>query len=157
MGLLGARAAEMLVNWSGEPRADNQSRNKSLAALLFTLTVNLSFGLMPHVDNFSHIGGLCAGALLGFILLMLPRSAAWMNQPWVIGHGGLGAEVPNTREPKHSSVQNAARFVALGLLVFSYAMGMLALFKGYGWGARRTCKWCKYMSCVPSALWQCRT
>ncbi|CAM6106215.1 unnamed protein product [Calypogeia fissa] len=157
MGLLGATISEMLMNWSTENGANNYQRGKSLAALLLTLTVNLTFGLMPHVDNFAHIGGLCAGGLLGFILLMRPRSGVWVNPSWIIGHGGASGEVPTTTLQKHSSAQNTARFIALGLLVFSYAMGMLALFKGYALGSRRTCKWCKYMSCVPSFLWQCRS
>ncbi|KAL0408329.1 UNVERIFIED_CONTAM: RHOMBOID-like protein 2 [Sesamum radiatum] len=47
------------------------------AAALFTLIViiaiNLAVGILPHVDNFAHIGGFLTGFLLGFVLLVRPQ------------------------------------------------------------------------------------
>lgn len=57
------------------------------AAALFTLVViiaiNLAVGILPHVDNFAHIGGFLSGFLLGFVFLVRPQFG-WVprrNQP----------------------------------------------------------------------------
>lgn len=55
----------------------NRVHIKQQAAALFTLIViiaiNLAVGILPHVDNFAHIGGFLSGFLLGFILLVRPQ------------------------------------------------------------------------------------
>ena len=52
-------------------------------AALFTLVViiviNLAVGILPHVDNFAHIGGFLTGFLLGFVFLIRPQFG-WVNQ-----------------------------------------------------------------------------
>ena len=45
----------------------------ALVTLLFVIAVNLAIGILPHVDNFAHIGGFLTGFLLGFVLLMRPH------------------------------------------------------------------------------------
>jgi len=53
------------------------------AAALFTLVaiivINLAIGMLPHVDNFAHIGGFLTGFLLGFVLLLRPQFG-WLEQ-----------------------------------------------------------------------------
>jgi predicted GNAT superfamily acetyltransferase len=39
--------------------------------LLLVIAINLAIGMLPHVDNFAHIGGFLTGFLLGFVLLRL--------------------------------------------------------------------------------------
>eukprot|EP00949_MAST-11_sp_MAST-11-sp1_P004512 g4512.t1 len=46
------------------------------ASLLFTTTLNLGLGLMPYLDNFSHLGGFIAGLMLGFGLLVVKSKYA---------------------------------------------------------------------------------
>lgn len=41
--------------------------------ILVIVIINLVIGILPHVDNFAHIGGFLAGFLLGFILLFEPQ------------------------------------------------------------------------------------
>ena len=64
-GLLGGLAAFFLINRDG---LGKMGRN-SLTALLLLAGANLVFGLaIPGIDNYAHVGGFAAGALLGLAL-----------------------------------------------------------------------------------------
>lgn len=43
------------------------------------VAINLGVGILPHVDNFAHIGGFLTGFLLGFVLLPRPQ-LGWMQR-----------------------------------------------------------------------------
>lgn len=43
------------------------------------VVINLAVGILPHVDNFAHIGGFLTGFLLGFVLLPRPQ-LGWMER-----------------------------------------------------------------------------
>lgn len=43
------------------------------------VAINLAVGILPHVDNFAHIGGFLTGFLLGFVLLPRPQ-LGWMER-----------------------------------------------------------------------------
>ena len=61
-GLLGALAAFFLAN---RDKLGDMGR-RSFTALLILAGVNLAFGLaIPGIDNYAHVGGFAAGALLG--------------------------------------------------------------------------------------------
>lgn len=44
------------------------------------IAINLGIGILPHVDNFAHIGGFLTGFLIGFVLMPRPRFG-WLEQP----------------------------------------------------------------------------
>ncbi|KVH94634.1 Peptidase S54, rhomboid [Cynara cardunculus var. scolymus] len=52
----------------------------ALTTLIFMILINLMVGILPHVDNFAHIGGFVTGFFLGFILLIRPHFH-WTSQP----------------------------------------------------------------------------
>ncbi|MCD7472949.1 Retinoblastoma-like protein 1 [Datura stramonium] len=60
-GLLGAMLSELITNWS-----IYTNKVCALLTLLVIVAVNLAVGILPHVDNFAHIGGFLTGFLLGF-------------------------------------------------------------------------------------------
>lgn len=51
----------------------------ALLTLLVIVLINLAVGILPHVDNFAHIGGFLTGFLLGFILLPRPQFG-WLER-----------------------------------------------------------------------------
>lgn len=51
----------------------------ALLTLLFIIVINLAVGVLPHVDNFAHIGGFISGFLLGFVFLVRPQFG-WVSQ-----------------------------------------------------------------------------
>ncbi|KAK4770300.1 hypothetical protein SAY87_030832 [Trapa incisa] len=67
-GLLGTMLSELLTNWGLYT-----NKAAALLTLLIVVAINLTFGILPHVDNFAHIGGFLTGLLLGFILFPRPQ------------------------------------------------------------------------------------
>lgn len=51
----------------------------ALFTLVLIIAINLAVGVLPHVDNFAHIGGFVSGFLLGFVLLIRPHFG-WVAQ-----------------------------------------------------------------------------
>lgn len=45
----------------------------AFVTLVVIIAINLAVGILPHVDNFAHIGGFATGFLLGFVFLIRPQ------------------------------------------------------------------------------------
>ncbi|KAL5082561.1 hypothetical protein RYX36_010982 [Vicia faba] len=67
-GLLGGMLSELITNWS---MYDNKFA--AFFTLVIIIVINLAIGILPHVDNFAHIGGFLTGFLLGFVFLIRPQ------------------------------------------------------------------------------------
>ncbi|MBA0657380.1 hypothetical protein Goklo_009666 [Gossypium klotzschianum] len=72
-GLLGAMLSELITNWT-----IYTNKASALLTLVVIIVINLAIGILPHVDNFTHIGGFLTGFLLGFILLPRPQ-LGWLE------------------------------------------------------------------------------
>nr|CAD1844530.1 unnamed protein product [Ananas comosus var. bracteatus] len=138
-GLLGAMLSELLTNWTLYTH-----KAGALITLLAMIAINLALGILPHVDNFAHIGGFLTGFLLGFVLLLEPQFA------WLERHNlPPGRKVP----PRHKAYQLILLIVALALVIAGFTVGLIMLFRGAN--ANDHCHWCHYLSCVPSSRWSC--
>ncbi|OAY73321.1 RHOMBOID-like protein 2 [Ananas comosus] len=138
-GLLGAMLSELLTNWTLYTH-----KAGALITLLAMIAINLALGILPHVDNFAHIGGFLTGFLLGFVLLLEPQFA------WLERHNlPPGRKVP----PRHKAYQLTLLVVALTLVIAGFTVGLIMLFRGAY--ANDHCHWCHYLSCVPSSRWSC--
>lgn len=80
----------------------------ALLTLVVIIAINLAVGILPHVDNFAHIGGFMAGFLLGFVLLLRPQFG------WAERH-----QLPAQARVKsrHNPYQYVLCIVALVLLI----------------------------------------
>nr|AIY60756.1 rhomboid protein Alipl7598 [Alisma plantago-aquatica] len=138
-GLLGAMLSELLTNW-------NLYCNKAAAVttLLVVILINLAVGIVPHVDNFAHIGGFLVGFLLGFIILLRPQYA-WMERD------NLPAD--NRVKSKYKLYQLILLGIATILLIAGLVFCTVMLFKGKD--GNDHCSWCHYLSCVPTSKWKC--
>ncbi|VVA30177.1 PREDICTED: RHOMBOID [Prunus dulcis] len=138
-GLLGAMLSELLTNWS-----IYTNKAAALLTLIVIIAINLAVGILPHVDNFAHIGGFLAGFLLGFILLLRPQFG-WMESR------NLPADA--RVKSKHKPYQYILLLVASALLIAGLTTGLVLLFKGEN--LNKHCSWCHYLSCVPTSRWKC--
>lgn len=73
-GLLGAMLSELITNWT-----IYTNKAAAMLTLLVIIVINLAVGILPHVDNYAHIGGFLTGFLLGFVLLLQPR-LGWLER-----------------------------------------------------------------------------
>ncbi|KAG1339231.1 RHOMBOID-like protein 6, mitochondrial [Cocos nucifera] len=67
-GLLGAMLSELITNWT-----IYANKFAALLTLVVIIAINLAVGILPHVDNFAHIGGFITGFFLGFVILIRPQ------------------------------------------------------------------------------------
>lgn len=138
-GLLGAMLSELITNWS-----IYTNKAAALFTLIVIIAINLAVGILPHVDNFAHIGGFLSGFLLGFVLLFRPQFG-WMesrNLP-------AAARVKS----KYKAYQLVLCLLALALVIVGYVVGLVMLFRGEN--GNEHCSWCHYLSCVPTKKWKC--
>ncbi|KAJ9164158.1 hypothetical protein P3X46_023764 [Hevea brasiliensis] len=138
-GLLGAMLSELITNWT-----IYTNKAAALFTLLVIIAINLAIGILPHVDNFAHIGGFLAGFLLGFVLLPRPRYG-WLERQ------NLPANV--SVKSKYKSYQYVLWLVSLVLLIAGFVVALVMLFRGENGNDR--CHWCHYLSCVPTSSWNC--
>ncbi|KAK3150270.1 hypothetical protein QOZ80_3AG0231070 [Eleusine coracana subsp. coracana] len=139
-GLLGAMLSELLTNWT-----IYSNKATAVMTLLSVIVVNLVIGILPHVNNFAHIGGFLTGFLLGFVVLMRPHLG------WLQRYGMTPGSDCTTK--KYLLYQWILLAVALILVIIEFAIGMAMVFRGAN--ANDSCQWCHYLSCVPTSSWTC--
>eukprot|EP00250_Pteridium_aquilinum_P032965 c501_g1_i1 orf=589-1722(-) len=142
-GLLGAMLSELITNWT-----IYSNKCAALMTLILVVVINLAVGMLPHVDNFAHIGGFISGFLAGFVLLVQPQ-AGYINQNEV--PHSQDVEFPSVR--KHNIYQYILWVVALIILIVGFTVAMVLVLRGVD--GNKKCSWCHYLSCVPTSKWKC--
>ncbi|ONK56624.1 uncharacterized protein A4U43_C10F10850 [Asparagus officinalis] len=140
-GLLGAMLSELFTNWT-----IYTNKAAAILTLLIIIVINLAIGILPHVDNFAHIGGFLTGLLLGFVLLMRPQFG-WIERRYLPQASQVNS--------KYKAHQYVLFIFALLLLIVGFAVGLVMLFRGEN--GYDHCHWCHYLSCVPTSSWSCGT
>ena len=83
----------------------------ALLTLVLIIIVNLAVGVLPHVDNFAHIGGFISGFLLGFVFLIRPQFG------WVSQRNAPPGYIRASVKPKHKMYQYVLWLMSLILLI----------------------------------------
>jgi membrane associated rhomboid family serine protease len=160
-GILALTLLDLLYNWS-----TRRSPVKDLLFLLLDIAIAFVLGLLPGLDNFSHIGGFLMGIILGICLLHSPqslRARTGLNEP---PYATVDTQplAPTASESKFN-IQKFAKqpvgffkgrkplwwawwLVRAGGLVAVFIGFILLLRNFYEW--RNTCSWCKHLTCLVS-------
>ncbi|KAI8452865.1 rhomboid family-domain-containing protein [Phakopsora pachyrhizi] len=111
---------DLIAHWSIEHRA-----GRKLVFLLLEIVSGLLLGLIPGIDNFSHIGGFSMGLLLSIILFPV----------------------------LHQSKTHQLSFYLIRLiaLVGSLVMFIVLYLNFFKEDPAASCGWCRYLSCWPTA------
>ncbi|KAK2657857.1 hypothetical protein Ddye_010909 [Dipteronia dyeriana] len=142
-GLLGGMLSELITNWT-----IYANKVAAFVTLVVIIAINLAVGILPHVDNFAHIGGFATGFLLGFVFLIRPQFG-WVRERYAApGYSRLARS-------KFKMYQCILWVVSLILLIVGLTVGLVMLLRGVD--ANDHCSWCHYLSCVPTSRWSCRT
>lgn len=159
-GILALTLLDLLYNWSSR-----RSPVKDLIFLFLDIAIAFVLGLLPGLDNFSHIGGFLMGLVLGICLLHSPqalRARTGVSEP---PYATVDTQplAPTAAESKFN-VQKFAKqpigffkgrkplwwawwLVRAGGLVAVFIGFILLLRNFYEW--RNTCSWCKHLTCLP--------
>ncbi|GER45717.1 RHOMBOID-like 1 [Striga asiatica] len=140
-GMLGAMLSELLINWT-----IYENKFESLLSLILIIVINMAVGILPHVDNFAHLGGFVTGFLLGFVLLIRPQFG-WVSKRL------SPAPFSTSSKSKYKPYQYVLLLASLLTLALGLTVGFVLLLRGVD--GNDHCSWCHYMSCVPTPLWTC--
>ncbi|GKV05850.1 hypothetical protein SLEP1_g17808 [Rubroshorea leprosula] len=142
-GLLGSMLSELITNWT-----IYANKVAAFVTLLVIIIINLAVGILPHVDNFAHIGGFLSGFFLGFVFLIRPQFG-WVSQKYA-PYGNV-----SSTKSKFKMYQCILWVISLVLLIVGLTVGLVMLLRGVD--ANDHCSWCHYLSCVPTSRWSCNT
>lgn len=126
------------------------------------IVVSLVLGLLPGLDNFSHIGGFAVGVLMAVLLLPDPF---FVYEDGIITYNpddNTMQQFVNNWNPMHNWSDKlslrvllwlGARVVSGILLVLYFAMLANNFFGDDIRPNDSDCKWCKYINCIPVHGW----
>ncbi|QIW95682.1 hypothetical protein AMS68_001200 [Peltaster fructicola] len=150
-GILALTLLDLLYTWKAR-----QSPIKDLLFIVVDVAIAFVLGLLPGLDNFSHIGGFLMGLVLGVCILRSPasfskRASQLYTQPSRVNDRDQGF-TGFFRQPlgffKDRRPIWWAWWAIRAAALFGVLIGFVLLLQNfYVWGT--TCSWCKYLSCLP--------
>lgn len=178
-GILALSLLDLLYKWK-----QRRSPGKDLMFIALDVAIAFVLGLLPGLDNFSHIGGFLMGLVLGVCILHSPsalRERIGMDEPPYAavaleqragsGDDGAGVAVGAGAEQADTGVKAFAKrpvgffrgrkplWWAWWLLRAGALVGVLVAFivllRNF-YVYRTQCGWCKYLSCLVSS-WSSRS
>ncbi|KAI1465042.1 rhomboid-domain-containing protein [Daldinia caldariorum] len=160
-GIIALTLLDLLYSW-GERR----SPGRELIFIIIEILISFALGLLPGLDNFSHIGGFIVGICLGVSVLHSPNALRrkigedHFGGPSYSTVGGGG--VTSVAFP--AFYRNPVGFfkgrkplwwvwwlVRAGFLILIIVVFIVLLENFYS--NQNNCSWCKYLSCLPVNNW----
>lgn len=151
-GIIALTLLDLLYSWK-----DRKSPVKDLMFIILDMVIAFVLGLLPGLDNFSHIGGFLMGLALGICVLHSPNALRRrMGQDLsysAVQSGASDGTQPFLKNPLgffkgRRPLWWAWWLVRAAALILIIVIFSLLLNNFYNVGA--TCGWCKYLSCLVS-------
>lgn len=177
-GILALVLLDLLYCWNERPKPVQE-----LLWILLDIIISFVLGLLPGLDNFSHIGGFLMGLAAGICILHSPnylrqrigdaepyRNVDSMADVRRRGTADESAKKPSRSKPK-SKPADMASFAKEPIGFFKNrrplwwawwlirAGALIGVIIGFivlltnFYNYRSTCSWCKYLSCLPINNW----
>lgn len=154
-GIIALTLLDLFYSWK-----ERKSPIKDLMFILVDMIIAFVLGLLPGLDNFSHIGGFLMGIALGVCVLHSPNALRRK-----LGEDlSYTAVSPGTTETPPPFFKNPVGFfkgrkplwwvwwlVRTGMLVMIIVVFIVLINNFYKYTSS-TCSWCKYLSCLVSII-----
>lgn len=130
--------------------------------MIMEIIISLVLGLLPGMDNFSHIGGFAMGILMAILLLPDPF---FVYIDGIITYHARDDTMQQFRNnwnpmynwedkiPSRFYIWCGIRIVCLVLAIVYIAMLVKNFFNGGENPIDNNCSWCKYINCIPVNGW----
>ncbi|KAK9779034.1 putative Rhomboid-like protein [Seiridium cardinale] len=161
-GIIALTLLDLLYSWK-----ERQNPVRELMFILLEVVISFVLGLLPGLDNFSHIGGFLMGLCLGVCVLHSPNFLRHKigedhftgpSYSTVSPHNGITSVAfpPFLRNPVgffkgRKSLWWVWWMLRAGFLVAIIVIFIVLLNNFYTY--QNTCSWCKYLSCLPVNGW----
>lgn len=156
-GILALTLLDLLYTWK-----ERISPWKDFAFIALDVVISFVLGLLPGLDNFSHIGGFLMGLVLGICILHSPnalRKRINQDEPPYAPVKHSNGDQPNAgvtgfvKSPvgffKGRKPAWWAWWLARALSLAAVFIIFILLLNNF-YIYRKTCSWCKYLSCIVS-------
>lgn len=160
-GVLALVLLDLLYSWK-----ERRSPGKDLAFIILDIAISFVLGLLPGLDNFSHIGGFLMGLVLGICILHSPNSLRKRIQEDEPPYTPVAAGYANSGPGAYAGVMGFAKspigffkerkpawwawwLIRVGCLVAVLVVFIVLMNNFYNPNAGK-CGWCKYLSCIVS-------
>jgi len=162
-GIIALNLLDLLYTWQ-----QRQAPWRDLAFIGLDVVISFVLGLLPGLDNFSHIGGFLMGLILGICILNSPsalqRRIDQDEPPYTPVNRMAASDGDRPNAGFTGFIKNPIGFfkgrrplwwswwlIRAGALVGVIIAFILLLNNFYIY--RNTCSWCKYLSCLPINNW----
>ena len=157
-GVLALTLLDLLYNWG-----TRRSPVKDLLFLLLDVAISFVLGLLPGLDNFSHIGGFLMGLVLGICILHSPQALrerigvdeppyATVDTANSTSNGAPGLQ-KFVKQPvgffKGRKPFWWAWWLVRAALLVVVLVGFILLLRNF-YEDRKTCSWCHHLTCLVS-------
>lgn len=158
-GVLALVLLDLIYSWKERPKP-----GRELLIIMIDIVISFALGLLPGLDNFSHIGGFLMGLVLGVCILHSPNTLreriGVTSTPYKHMASGQGKEKEGMgrffqapigffkgRKPAWWAwwLLRAGALVAV-LVSFIVLLNNFYVYK-------KGCSWCKYLSCIDVNNW----
>lgn len=165
-GILALFVLDLLYTWK-----ERRSPWVELLFLILEIAISFVLGLLPGLDNFSHIGGFIMGLAMGLCMMRSPNyireRIGLQRMPYVEMSGGAGPPRPENRSNSHKEDDNdqfkynkpllffkarkplwwAWWLVRVGALV-AVIIGFILLITDFYKYPKSNCSWCYHLTCL---------